>query len=108
MSGPKPTYDQQALENNKLKMRTRGTTGQNTTLESCTEFTLHVTQQNFSSSKKRNLIDYSACRLKRYIDTVNDPQQKMVLVALLHDYKKGDVAIAWRRGQPVYVKVTKE
>jgi hypothetical protein len=30
------------------------------------------------------------------------------LIALLHDYIIGDVALAWKRGQPVYISVTKE
>jgi hypothetical protein len=43
----------------------------------------------------------------KYIDTVTDAQQRTVLIALLHDYIIGDVALAWKRGQPVYISVTK-
>ena len=100
----RPTYDQASKEN-KLSMRTRGTRGQNVRMDSCTEFSLHVNQK--SSEKKRNIVDYSQKRLERYIDTIDDPQQKMVLYALLHDYIKGDVALAWKRGQPIYFQVTK-
>jgi hypothetical protein len=103
----RPTYDQPSVDGNKLKMRTRSTKGQHIATESCTEFTLHVSQQSVLNGKRRNIIDYSQRKLEKYINTVNDPQQKMVLVALLHDYIKGDVALAWKRGQPLYISVTK-
>jgi hypothetical protein len=106
MFGTNTTYEQASVDN-KLKMRTNGIKGQNTKLGSCTEFTLHVSQQTILSGKRKNLIDYSQKKLERYIDTIDDAQQKMVLYALLHDYMKGDVALAWRRGQPVYIQVTK-
>jgi len=92
---------------NKLKMRTRSTKGPNVSLDSCTEFTLHISQQSLTSEKKKNLIDYFEKRLIRYIKQVDDAQQQMVLVALLHDYRKGQIALAWKKGQPVYLKVTK-
>jgi len=95
------------VSTSKLKMRTRSTKGPNVSLDSCTEFTLHVSQQGLLSEKKRGLIDYSEKRLVRYIDQIDDAQQRLVLIALLHDYRKGQVALAWKRGQPVYIKVTK-
>jgi len=102
------TYIQEVSKDNKLKMRTKGTmkNGNNVKLESCTEFSLHIRQKNVAS--KKYLIDYSERKLERYIDKVKDSQQKMVLIALLHDYIKGDVAVAWRRGHPVYIQVMKE
>jgi hypothetical protein len=33
---------------------------------------------------------------------------KLTLAAMVDDYRKGHIAVAWRRGQPVYIKVTKE
>lgn len=75
-------------------------------MSECTEFEMHITQKTgFSKSSK--LIDFSENKLKRYIDTVKDKQQKVVLIAMLHDYISGHIAVAWRRGQPVYIKVTK-
>jgi len=91
----------------KLKMRTRSTKGPNVSLDSCTEFTLHVSQQGLLSTSKRGLIDYSEKRLIRCIEQTEDRQQKLVLIALLHDYRKGQIALAWKRGQPTYLKVTK-
>jgi hypothetical protein len=107
MLGTPTTYNQESLKDNKLKMRNHVVKGQNIKLGSCTEFTLHVSQQTLLSGKRKNLIDYSQHKLTRYIDTIDDAQQKMVLCALLHDYIKGEVALAWRRGQPVYIQVTK-
>lgn len=89
------------------KTRTRGPKGQNFAVETCTEFALHISQQTHLSGKRKGLIDYSQRRLERYIKLIDDSQQKLVLVALLHDYIKGDVAIAWKRGLPVYIRVTK-
>lgn len=76
-------------------------------LGECTEFQLHKSQQTIFNNILKNICDYSEHRLIRYIDKVTDQQQKLVLVALLHDYRTGHVAIAWKRGQPVWIKVTK-
>ena len=76
-------------------------------LGECTEFQLHKSQQTIFHGILRKVYDYSEKRLIRYIDTVKDAQQKLILVALLQDYIDGHVAIAWQRGPPVWVKVTK-
>lgn len=73
----------------------------------CTEFQLHKSQQTIFNGIRKKIYDYSEHRLRRYIETIKDAQQEMVLVALLHDYIEGSVAIAWKRGQPVWIKVTK-
>lgn len=76
-------------------------------LGECTEFQLHKSQQTIFQGILKKVFDYSEHRLIRYIDTIKDAQQKLVLVALLQDYIDGNVALAWKRGQPVWVKVTK-
>ena len=73
----------------------------------CTEFQLHKSQQTAFHGILRKVYDYSEFRLTRYIDRVKDAQQKLVLIALLHDYIAGHVAIAWKRGQPIWIKVNK-
>lgn len=73
----------------------------------CTEFQLHKSQQTVFNGFRKKIYDYSEHRLSKYIDTIKDAQQKTVLIALLHDYVNGDVAIAWRKGQPVWIRVTK-
>ena len=88
-------------------MRNRGTRGLHIATEGCTEFTLHISQLTNLTNNKKNLIDYSQHQLMKYIKTINDPQQRMVLIALLHDYVVGNVALAWKHGQPVYVSIIK-
>lgn len=74
--------------------------------EACTEYHLHKSQ--LSLDEKKNLFDYSEHRLKLYISTVTDEQQKISLQEIFSSYKKGLVAIAWREGKPVWLKITKE
>ena len=74
----------------------------------CTEFQLHKSQQTIFHGILKKVYDYSEKRLIRYIDTINDAQQKMILIALLKDYIDGNVAIAWKKGQPVWIKITKD
>lgn len=73
----------------------------------CTEFQLHKSQQTIFNGILNKIVDYSEHRLIRHIDKIKDAQQKIVLVALLHDYIAGHVAIAWKRGNPVWIKVSK-
>jgi hypothetical protein len=32
----------------------------------------------------------------------------MVIMAMLSDYVSGNIAVAWKRGNPIYVRVTKD
>ena len=73
---------------------------------SCTEFQLHKSQNPFTYH--RNVFDYSEFRLKKYIDHVQDDQQKSTLESVFKDYISGRVAIAWKSGKPVWLKVTRE
>ena len=72
-----------------------------------TEFQLHKSQQTVFNGILRKVYDYSEHRLRRYIVKVTDAQQKLVLIALLSDYIAGHVALAWKRGHPIWIKVTK-
>jgi hypothetical protein len=109
MSGMFDTYkslaDEALPQRSKLSMRTRGNS--KIPIHECTEFTLHVSQRTEFAGSKGKLVDYSEHRLRRYIKTIDDKQQVMLLKAMLVDYLTGQIAVAWRRGQPVYVKVTK-
>lgn len=80
---------------------------ENMCLSDTTEFVLHKSQQTIFHGIQKKILDYSEHRLIYCICTVNDSQQRMMLVALLDDYRKGKVAIAWRHGRPVHFKVTK-
>ncbi len=73
----------------------------------CTEFQLHKSQQTIFHGIMNKILDYSEKRLIRCLNKASDTQQKMILVALLKDYLDGHVALAWNRGNPVWIKVTK-
>lgn len=73
-----------------------------------TEFQLHKSQQTIFNGIIKQIYDYSEHRLIRHIDKIVDKQQKLVLIALLHDYVSGHVAIAWKSGQPIWIKITKD
>jgi len=74
--------------------------------EYCTEFYMHISQFQLSSLK--HVRDYSEHRLEKYIEQVVDEQQKFTLKNVLKDYKAGRVAIAWKSGRPVWLKITRE
>jgi hypothetical protein len=71
----------------------------------CTDFQLHKSQ--LPSVDKRNLFDYTEFRLKLYISQVTDDQQKTTLSEVLALYKRGQVAVAWKSGKPIWLNVTK-
>lgn len=70
-----------------------------------TEFQLHKSQNYLSLFK--NVRDYSEHRLTIYINHVVDARQKFTLSSVLEQYKLGLVAVAWRSGKPVWLKVSK-
>jgi len=74
--------------------------------ESCTEYQLHRSQNPLTCGK--GFADYSEFRLMKYIEKVTDEGQKMTLTNVLKDYKRGLVAIAWKSGKPVWIRVIKE
>jgi DNA topoisomerase IB len=73
--------------------------------DSCTEFQLHKSQN--AAASYRHILDYTSHRLLRYIDETTDDQQKSTLQNLLHDYRAGKIAIAWKSGKPIWMNVTK-
>ena len=78
-----------------------------TKLGEVSEFQLHKSQRTIFQGILKKIFDYSEYRLIRYINATNDAQQKLILVALLHDYIDGNIAVAWKRGQLVWIKVIK-
>lgn len=70
--------------------------------EKCTEFQLHGGKE-----RPKNVIDFTEKKLQQYASKTYDPQQKATILALIEDYRDGRVAVAWRRGYPVPVRVTK-
>lgn len=89
----------------RYNMKTRGNS--NIPISECTEFTMHVSQKTEFANSKKKLIDYTEYKLIKYIEKIKDKQQELILNVMLVDYVKGHIAVAWRKGQPVYVNVTK-
>lgn len=73
----------------------------------CTEFQMHKSQQMAFAGIMHLVIDYTERRLEKHIETIKDGQQKLILVTLLKDYVMGNVAIAWKKGQPIWIHVSK-
>lgn len=70
-------------------------------LERGTDFQLHAVD----GSLPPNVIDFTERRLVLCVERAKDAQQRMFLVALLADYRTRLVAVAWRRGRPVALRV---
>jgi hypothetical protein len=69
----------------------------------CTDFQLHA-----GKDRARNVIDFTERKLIQYALKTKDAQQKLMLMALIEDYRNGTVAVAWRRGLPVPLRVTRD
>lgn len=85
-----------------ISMATRNAANMPGRPEKCTDFQLHV------GKHPRNVVDFTEHRLIKYAEKTNDNQQRAILLALIEDYRNGLVAVAWRRGYPVPVKLTKD
>ncbi len=91
----------------KQKMATRSPKGKSAVLECITDFVLHKTQRCPTWADIRSIIDFTEQKLLRLMDSMDDAQQKLVLAAMLDDYISGEIAVAWQRGSPCYIRVTK-
>ena len=69
----------------------------------CTEFQLYR-----GEALPANVIDLTERRLVHLAAAATDAQQKLVLMALIVDYRAGHVAVAWRGGRPVPLRVAPE
>lgn len=71
------------------------------TIPSTTEYVIFQRMRDDDS-----LIDFTEHRLVWMINQNNGmSKKKLLLIALLHDYRKGSVAIAWRSGEPVFLRM---
>ena len=70
-------------------------------VDRCTEFQIHV-------GRCDNVVDFTEFKLLRYSASLADAQQKLIVAALIIDYRTGNIAIAWRRGKPVPLRITHE
>lgn len=85
-------------------MATRNPSETRIPLSECTEFQVHVSQRTTTAG----IIDYSERKLVRLHKVTHDSVKQLSLAALIEDYRAGLVALAWWRGEPVSIKVTKE
>lgn len=83
-------------------MATRNVAGVPSRPETSTEFQL------YGVNGGKNLVDFTEQKLMRYASKTKDPQQKLVLMSMLEDYRGGLIAVAWRRGAAVYYRMTKD
>lgn len=73
-----------------------------------TEFQLHISQFQSYFRSKKVLRDFSESRLRWYLENmVNDPIRAALIQEIIDDYAAGKVAIAWKAGEPVYVRMNK-
>lgn len=86
-------------------MATRGAEDTRVRVGLGTDFHVHVSQKTTAKIKP---IDFSEERLKWMHALEKDPQKKLLLSAMLVDYKIGAIAISWKMGEPTYLRVTKE
>ena len=89
-------------------MATRSTANVSVPLHECTEFTFHKSQQTIFRGIQHKIVDFTEHKLLRYANSVTDVQQKLELMAMIKEYRTGNIAVGWRRGSPCYMKVTKE
>jgi len=92
----------------KVNVATRNKLDSENSAIGCTEFVLHKSQQTIFNGIQNKIIDYTEHRLLRYVNNTKDVQQKMSLVVMVDDYKAGLIAIAWKNGKPLYIKVTRD
>lgn len=89
-------------------MATRNTSLAGHDLRDHTDFQLHINQRAIFNDVGRTLFDFTEERMIRLWYNAQSTQQKIELAVLIDDYKHGRVAIGWRRGEPVYIRITQE
>lgn len=92
----------------KNTMAAKGTTKRGTGLQHTTPYQLHKSQVPALSVLREKIIDFTEHKLTRYLLTLQDLKQQLVLADVINMYAKGDVVVAWRAGHPVWFKVQKE
>jgi len=73
-----------------------------------TEFQLHVSQLSVFANELHKTIDFSEAKLCNMWRRARSAKKKLEFAALIEDYRTGKVALAWRHGKPVYVRVIRD
>ena len=85
-------------------MSTRKRKANDITISSSTEYQLHKSQL-FPIAISKFLIDFTSIKMVSYIGSFSEGPEKEILQKALRDYKKGNIAIAWRSGKPIWINV---
>ena len=54
------------------------------------------------------VIDFTAYRLEKMVETLDNPEDAEIVLGILSDYYEGDIAIAWKAGHPVIMQLEPE
>ena len=54
------------------------------------------------------VLDYTAYRLQKMVETLDNPEDAEIVLGILSDYYEGDIAIAWKAGHPVIMQLEPE
>ena len=54
------------------------------------------------------ILDYTAHRLQKMVETLDNPEDAEIVLGILSDYYEGDIAIAWQGGYPVIMPLEPE
>lgn len=102
--------EQMQQEDERLLMKTAMSTrnpGNVKDFENTTDFVLHKSQQTKFNGIQKKIVDFTEHKLMKYAEVITDPQQKLVVMAMISDYRNGFIAVAWKKGSPIYIRVTK-
>jgi len=89
-------------------MATRNPVKESVKAEECTKFQLHKSQQTAFNGHQHKIFDFAEHRLRRLALNSLNRERRAFLLELIKKYVNGEVAIAWRFGEPVYISITKE
>lgn len=78
------------------------------TSDAVTAYQLHKSMHPQFAEAKKKLVDFTEHKLMRHLSTIEDEQQRSIVIELINRYRKGTIAVAWKKGRPLYVDLTKE
>ena len=91
-----------------FKMATKSNSSVDLLIGTSTDFVMHVLQTQPKKTHKCIIIDFTEKKLVKYALSIKDAQQQLVIMALVKDYVDGFVAVAWKSGKPVPIRVVKD
>lgn len=80
-------------------MATRNTQSNYVPISECTEFSIHAQQ--------KGVLDFTESKLNQLFRQETDTAMRIQLAAMFEDYVSGNIAVAFSKGKPVCIRVTK-